>query len=414
MPQAQTLEKLAIDGGPKAKSTPYGTGKRFGPEELAQLKEALDQQTLFYAKGSKTKTFRERFAARYGVKHVVTCSSGTAALHIAVAAAGIKPGDEVITASITDMGTCIAILQCGAIPVFADLDPHSYTMDPAAVEQLISKKTAAILPVHLTGAPCDMDAFKQLAARRSLKLIEDCAQSYHTGYKRQLCGTIGDAGCFSLNDFKHISAGDAGMVLTNDDELAHRAELFADKCYDRAPNAERNPFSLAMNYRMCELHAAVALAQLEKLDGIIAARRRFGDGLHAGLEGLPGIVPQRFVEGARPSYWFYLLRIDEKVLGPRDKVAEALAAEGLRVSAGYVPYATYLHKIFRNRSGFGGTEWPFSLAPHIRYEPGLCPNAEAICADCIQVGVNEFYTDEDLAQTLAGFRKVATQLAARS
>jgi dTDP-4-amino-4,6-dideoxygalactose transaminase len=404
-------ETLAIHGGPKAKSTPYGTGNRFGDEEKQQLIETIDQQTLFFAHGKKTKEFRERFSARYGVKHCVTCTSGTAAIHIALAACGIKPGDQVITASITDMGTCSAILLCGAIPVFADLDPLTFTLDPASVEARINPKTAAIVAVQLTGAPCDMDALKAIAKKHDLWLVEDCAQAFHTEYKRQLCGTIGDIGCFSLNDFKHISAGDAGLVVTQDDNLALRAELFADKCYDRRPNVERNPHFMAPNYRMCELHAAVAIAQLGKLDSIVARRRRYGDALHAGLAGLPGIIPQGFVSGARPSYWFYMFRIDQKVLGPRSDFVKALTAEGLNAGDGYVDRATYLYDIFTKRQGFGGTDFPFSLSPEIEYKSGLCPNAEDIVKNVVRLSVNEFFTDEDLKQTLEGVRKVVRHLA---
>lgn len=404
-------QKLALHGGPKAKPTPYGAGPRFGDEEKRQVCEALDQQTLFYAHGKKTKEFRERFAARYGVAHCVTCTSGTAALHLAMGACQIKPGDEVITASITDIGTCAAILLAGAIPVFADLHPHTYTLDPKSVAEKIGPKTAAIVAVHLTGAPCEMDALKKLADAHDLWLIEDCAQAYHAEYRRQLCGTIGDIGCFSLNDFKHISAGDAGMIVTHDAELAHRAELFADKCYDRNPGAARNPFFLAPNYRMCELHAAVGLAQLGKLDGIVARRRSYGDRLNEGLRGLPGIAPQQFVEGGRGSYWFYLFRMDPKVLGSRAAFVKALAAEGLSAGEGYVDRATYLYDLFTKKQGFGGTDFPFSLAPHIEYVPGLCPQAEAIVADCVKLPVSEFYSDDDLNQTLAGIRKVAEYFA---
>jgi len=404
------LETLALHGGPKAKPGPYGSGARFGAEEKQQLCEALDQQTLFYAHGRKTRELCARFAARYGVRHCVPCSSCTAALHIALGACGIKPGDQVITAPITDMGTVIAILMCGAIPVFADLDPATYTLDPSAVEKLIGPRTAAIIPVHLTGAPCEMDALLSLSKRHDLWLIEDCAQSFLTEYQGGLCGTLGDLGCFSLNDFKHISAGDGGLVITQDPALAKRAELFSDKCYDRAPNAARNPYFLAPNYRMTELQAAVALAQLNKLDEIVALRRRYGDGLAAGLAGLPGIQPQGFVAGARPSYWFYLFRIEQSVLGPRETFAQALLAEGLNASAGYVDRATYLYDVFTRKQGLGGTDFPFSLAPEISYHPGLCPQAEAIVADCVSLKVSEFYTAQDLQETVAGVRKVAQLL----
>lgn len=285
---APAVETLAIHGGPKAKPGPYGSGARFGAAEKQQLCEALDQQTLFYAKGRKTRELCERFAARYGARYCIPCSSCTAALHIALGACGIKPGDQVITAPITDMGTCSAILMCGAIPVFADLDPATCTLSPAAVEKLIGPRTAAIVPVHLTGAPCDLDPLLALARKHDLWLIEDCAQSFLTEYKGRLCGTLGEMGCFSLNDYKHISAGDGGLVITQDPALAKRAALYSDKCYDRAPNAALNPFFLAPNYRMTELQAAVALAQLDRLDQIVALRRRYGDGLASGVGGLAG------------------------------------------------------------------------------------------------------------------------------
>ena len=291
-PSPAVSSALALHGGPRAKPAPYGTGRRFGPEELQQLSEALDQNTLFYTKGRKTAELRKQFAARYGVGHCVPCSSGTAALHIALAACGVKPGDEVITSPMTDMGTCSAILFCGAIPIFADVDARSYTLDPASVEAHVGPRTAAIIAVHLTGAPCDLDALQAIARRHDLWLIEDCAQAFQCEYRGRLCGSIGDLGCFSLNDFKHISAGDAGLVLTDDPALARQAELFADKCYDRTPGVSRNPAFLAPNYRMCELHAAVALAQLAKLDAIVARRRRYGEGLGAGLQGIPASCPR--------------------------------------------------------------------------------------------------------------------------
>jgi dTDP-4-amino-4,6-dideoxygalactose transaminase len=286
-------------------------------------------------------------------------------------------------------------------------------LDPDSVRALIGPRTAAVIPVHLAGAPCDMDALESICEEHDLWLVEDCAQAYLCEYRGKLCGSIGDLGCFSLNDFKHISAGDAGMVLTDDPELARRAELFADKCYDRTPGAGRNPAFLAPNYRMCELHAAVALAQMDKLDSIVERRRVYGDGLHAGLQGISGLLPQEFVPGGRSSYWFYLFRVEVETLGRNTEFAAALAAEGLNLGAGYHQGpAVYLYDVFVNRRGLGGTEYPFSLAPHVRYEPGLCPVAEAVLDDCVFVPVSEFFTDDDLRATLAGVRKVAAAFAA--
>src|SRR5512132_828001 len=166
---------LALHGGPKVKTTPFGKGKRFGLEEAQQLIEALEQNTLFYHHGQKVKTFVQDFNALYGVKHSVATSSGTASIHVALGAAGITVGDEVITSPITDQGSVIGILYQNAIPVFADLDPHTYNLDPRSVEARITPRTKAIVAVHLAGNACDMDALMDVAARHGLKVIEDCA-----------------------------------------------------------------------------------------------------------------------------------------------------------------------------------------------------------------------------------------------
>lgn len=252
--------ELALNGGPKTKTTPFGAGKRFDAEELQQLREALEQNTLFYWSGRKVKQFCADFAKMYDVPYCVATSSGTAALHVAVAALGLGAGDEVITSPITDMGSLIGILFQGAIPVFADVDPHTYNLDPAAVEARITPRTKALLVVHLAGNPCDMDAILSITQKYNLKVIEDCAQSYLSTYKGRLAGTFGDVGCFSLNDYKHISAGDGGMVITKDAEIARQLAYYADKHYHR-DGSGRDPEWLAANYRMSELVGAVAIAQ---------------------------------------------------------------------------------------------------------------------------------------------------------
>jgi perosamine synthetase len=302
-------EKLAIHGGPKAKNTPYGTGRRFGEEELKELREALSQNTLFYWHGNKVKQFQEAFAKKYGAKHCVCTSSGTASIHVALGAIGLSCGDEVITSPITDAGTYIGILYQNGIPIFADLDPHTYNMAPKSIEQKITDRTRAILVVHLAGNPCDMDPIMDIAAQNNLRVIEDCAQSYMSYYKGKLVGTIGDIGCFSLNDFKHISAGDAGMIITDDDTLFVNAMRFADKNYGRGESAIRFPAFLAPNYRMSELEGAVALAQLKRLDWICEKRNKYGNALSEGIKGLPGIYPPKITECGKSSYWFYMLRI---------------------------------------------------------------------------------------------------------
>lgn len=422
-----SLPALALHGGPKVKTTPFGTGRRFDHTEAQELLDALEQNTLFYHHGQKVKTFLRDFNALYGVTHSVAVSSGTAAIHVALGAAGVTVGDEVITSPITDQGTVIGILYQNAIPVFADLDPHTYTLDPRSVEARITPRTKAIVPVHLAGGPCDMDALMDIARRRNLKVIEDCAQSWLCRYKGRLAGTIGDYGCFSTNDFKHISTGDGGIVTVNSgDEADYRAtHAFADKNYRRFDATLRGDIAyLAPNYRMTELQGAVGIAQLKKLAGICETRHRYGERITEGIRDLPGIAPHGVCEGGWSSYWFYMLRGDfaaepdqsRRVDRParlsctRAQFSQALAAEGIPNSPGYIPRVLYLNAMFRERHAWPGSHFPFDLSD-ARYEPGLCPVAEAILRDCIRLEVKEFFTPQDIEDMIAGIRKVVAHYA---
>jgi dTDP-4-amino-4,6-dideoxygalactose transaminase len=353
------------------------------------------------------------------VQHCVATSSGTASIHVALGALGLRPGDEVITSPITDFGTVIGILYQNAIPIFADLDPHTYNMSPASVERCITPKTRALLVVHLAGNPADMHAIMKIARRRRLPVIEDCAQSWLASHRGRFVGTIGDIGCFSLNDFKHISSGDGGMVVTDDDELARKMAMFADKNYRRTPGGDalREIASLAPNYRMTELQGAVALAQLRKLKRIVRRRHEIGEAYTKGLTGIPGIFPHKVTPGARCTYWFYMFRIDPEVLGvSRNKFTEAVAAEGIAASPGYIPTPVYRWEIFRKRSVYPGSLCPYDCKharKGIRYPQGLCPEAECILKTAVRLPVNEFFTATDVRETVGGIRKVAAHYLAR-
>ena len=403
-------ETLAIHGGPKTKETPFGTGKRFGVEEVKELVEALEQNTLFYHFGNKVKTFLQNFNELYGVKYSVAASSGTAAIHVALGAAGVTVGDEVITSPITDQGTLIGILYQNAIPVFADLDPHTYNLDPASVEARITERTKAIVAVHLAGNPCDMDAIMEIARRHNLKVIEDCAQSYMTRYKGRLVGTIGDYGCFSTNDFKHISTGDGGMVTVNSgkEEDFYRVHAFADKNFRRfGQDVMKDVHTLAPNYRMTELQGAVGIAQLKKLPWICERRTELGHKITAGLQSIPGIYPHQVNDGDTCTYWFYMMRLNEDELGcTRREFSEALAAEGIPNMQGYIPQVVYMQPMFQQRSAYLNSEFPFSLTD-MKYEQGYCPNAELILQTALRLSVNEFFTDQDAEDMVTAIRKVA-------
>src|SRR5213592_2398675 len=212
-----SAEPLALHGGPKAKRTPFPPRKRHGDLEKRYLSEVIDSDMLFYFLGTKVLEFQKQFAAMYGRKHCIACSSGTAAVHIALGALQLPPGSEVITSAITDMGSLTGMLYQGLAPVFAEVDAQTLNMDPAAARRCITERTRAILVVHHSGLAADMDAFLELGREFNLPIVEDCAQAYGTLFQGRLAGTMGAISAFSLNHFKHITCGSGGMVITEDD-----------------------------------------------------------------------------------------------------------------------------------------------------------------------------------------------------
>lgn len=403
-------QDLALYGGPRVKVQPFQQGKRYGERELQELREALEQNTLFYAFGQKTRRFEQAFAELYGVSHCIATSSGSAALHVAIGALEIGVGDEVITSPITDMGSLIGILLQNAVPIFADVHPHTYNITAETIEPRITEKTRAIMVVHLAGNPCDMDPILKLADKYGLWVIEDCAQAYLTRYKGKLVGTLGHVGCFSLNDFKHISAGDAGLLITQDASLARRARLFSDKYYDREAGG-RNPERLGMNYRISELQSAVGLAQLERLPWICERRNQIGEAITAGIQGLPGVYPHEVTPGGYCTFWFYLLRIRAEEAGVDAKTfAEALQAEGIPAYYGYIQNPIYLWPFLKERRIYPNFNWPEDFPQYgrpLRYHEGLCPTAEEVLRTCIQIRLSEFYSDRDVQDIVAAVRKVS-------
>ncbi len=404
-------DKLALEGGEKAKTTPFGTGRRHGDLDKQLLAEVIDSDMLFYFMGSKVYEFQREFAAMYGKEHCVACSSGTAAVHIALGALELPAGSEVITSSITDMGSLTGILYQGLVPVFADVDPDTLNMDPASVIRLITDKTRAILVVHHAGLAADMDAMLEIGREYNVRVVEDCAQAYCCEYKGRLAGTMAEISAFSLNHFKHITCGSGGMVLTNDASLRYRASLFLDKCYQREEKI-RNPFFLAPNYQMTELQGAVALAQLRKVNAIVERRNQLGMRLNAQLANLPGIFPQAIPEGCKHAYFLYLFRLDlERLRCTAREFSAALAAEGVPNNAHTITGGrpVYLYDIFQKRSAFPGTEWPFS--PDREYRKGDCPVAEAAFDRWIMLNIYEHYTERDIDEIALGIGKVARHFA---
>jgi dTDP-4-amino-4,6-dideoxygalactose transaminase len=393
----QLEQTLAIRGGSPIKRTPFGKGKRFSGRELEYLEQALNQETLFYDSGKFVGRFTEKFADMYGMKYCAASSSGTAAVHTALAVLGVGSGDEVIVPPITDMGGVIGVLAQGAVPVFADVDAHTYNMTPEGIEDAITDRTKAILATHLAGNPCDMDEILSIAHRRGVKVAEDCAQAYYSYYKGRLVGTFGDIGCFSTNDFKHISTGEGGMCVMNDNDLYNRAIRFVDKGYNRRAETlqeMRAVDSLCMNYRMTELQGAVGLAQLDRLKMLCEKREELGAMLTSLISDVEGISPPLVKQDCRSSYWFYMLRLDLQAFpGGNDSFATALKAEGIPAEAGYIGRCVYEYELMQKNER--------------RYPKGLCPTAEAILGDCVKLPWSEFYTADDVSDIAAAIKKLS-------
>lgn len=403
--------KLAIDGGEKTVKTACAATPRWGDVERAQLEAMLQQNSLFYWKGPQTELLLERFREVCPVKYAHNCSSGTAALHIAVAAAGIGPGDEVITSPVTDIGTVIGVIYQQAVPIFADLGVGTHNLDAADVERRITPKTKAIIAVHLTGNPCDLDALRAVADRHKLVLIEDCAQAWGAKYRGRPIGTVGDIACFSLQNSKHVTCGDGGMVGSSDERFGPLLRKFGDK----GNNRDKWGFNaFATNYRMSEPQAAVAAAQLTRLEEIAARRSRLGDLLTEKIADAPGVVPHEVHPEDRAVYWFYYFRIRPDALKcDRSRFVHALSAEGASVRGGYIKVPLYGEPVFQSHGFFAG-RWPVKEMglTEMDFTKHKCPNAESMLADGIRVPIYEYMSEQYILEVAAAVQKVARHYAA--
>jgi perosamine synthetase len=406
---------LALHGGPKTVTAALSVHHRWGAEELARLTAMVDQPSLFYWNGPQCGALLDEFRRTYPLQWAMPCSSGTASLHIAVAALQLPPGSEIITSPVTDMGSVIGILYQQCVPVFADIDPHTYNLDPADVRRRITPKTRALMIIHLAGNPSDMDALMAIAREHHLFVIEDCAQSWGAAYRGKPVGLFGDLACYSFNEFKHVSCGDGGIVGTNNPRFGPTLAKWGDKHYDRV-TGNRNPETLSPNYRMSEPQAAVAAAQMTKLPAIIAAHVGLGTRLFSRLRelALPGLVLPAIDPRDTHSFWFCLLRFEAaRFRCTRDEFVAALTAEGARAAAGYIPKPVYGYPLFQNHNFFGGG-WPLRDAglTTMDYRTVSCPVAEAMLADGVSLPISPTMSDEFIDQTATALAKVARHFAA--
>jgi len=373
------------------------SGRSFGEEELALLKRVIQSGTLNCTKGTIVREFETRFATWLGLPFCRTTTSGTAAVHTAVAAVDPEPGDEIICSPITDMGAITPILYQSAIPVFSDVDPLTYNMTAAAIERKITRRTKAVVVTHLFGNACDMDPIVDLCRRKKLILIEDCAQSFGCTYQGKPVGTIGDIGCFSLQQTKHMTAGEGGMVVARDEALSRRMRLFIDKAWGYG-DPKPDHYFLALNYRMTELVGAVALAQFEKLPAMLHQRVAMAELLSRRLEGTPGVLPPQKTPGSAPVYWRYALRVDGALKGKADALGAKLKEAGIFCAPRYVQKLAFECEVLRDQRTFGKSRFPYvgehrKGDPEIVYRKDDTPGAVEALAGVVVLPWNEKYTE---------------------
>lgn len=388
---------LALHGGDPVRKTRLSYGHQYIDEaDIQAVTEVL--RSDFLTCGPKTSELEARLCAITGAAHCVTVSNGTAALHAACLAAGIGPGDEVITTPITFAASANAILYCGGKPVFADIAPDTYTIDPKSIEERITPRTKAVVAVDFTGQACDYDAIRSICRRHGLTLIEDAAHSIGTVYRGMPVGSIADLTTFSFHPVKTITAGEGGAVTAMDGELAQRVRLAARHGITREPALLREQGNsnwyyeqqmLGYNYRLTDVQCALALSQIEKLDRFSARRRELVRRYDEVFQSLPGVFTQRENEGSNTVRHLYVLRLDlDQLRCGRQEFYDAMQAENICVNVHYVP--VYYFPYYRE----------------LGYDRGLCPNAEAYYESCLTLPLFYGMTDGDQRDVMRVVEKV--------
>lgn len=306
----------------------------------------------------------------------------------AVGAVGVEPGDEVICAPYSMSATSTAILFYGGIPVFADIDPVTFNIDPKSIEKKISPRTKAIMLVHLFGHPAAMDEIMAIAKKYNLKVIEDAAHAPAVRYKGKYVGAIGDVGGFSFNYHKHIHTGEGGLIVTQDPEIAQRCQLIRNHGENLIESMNVSDISncIGSNYRLTEIQAAIGLVQMDLIEGYVAHRNKLAKYASSKISKLPGITPPSIQEGCEHAFYVYAMKYDENILGvPRKKFVEAVMKELPPAQIWeQTPFVEayirplYLNPIYQKKTAIGKKGFPFSMNPSVNYEyhKGLCPVVE--------------------------------------
>jgi perosamine synthetase len=422
VPNDIVTEQLALLGGTKAVQRPFKRYNPIGREEAEAARGVIESGVLsqfigawhedFFG-GPMVREFERACAAYFGVKHAVTVNSCTSALIAAVGAIGIEPGDEVIVSPWTMCASATAIVHWNAIPVFADIEPETFCLDPVSVEANITPYTRAIVAVDIFGHSANMDALRDIARRHGLRIISDSAQAPGARYKGRHAGTLADIGAYSLNYHKHIHTGEGGILVTDDDVLAERLQLIRN--HAEAVVGGKGVTDLANmvghNFRLGEIECAIGIEQLKKLTSLVATRRRIAQRLDAGLRGLHGLRTPIVEDGCEHVYYVYPLILNPDAVGvSREKIAGALQAEGVScLAAGY--QNVHLLPMYQRKIAYGSSGFPWTsdiCRREVSYGKGICPVAEGLHDSTflgLAICVYEF-PDDEVDAVVGAFRKV--------
>jgi dTDP-4-amino-4,6-dideoxygalactose transaminase len=401
-------EKLAIDGGQPVRTLDFPSWPVWDDAEEKLLLEVLHSGHWGILNGGKVSEFEKQFSEFVGAKRTLCVTSGTTALEITLRALGIRPGDEIITTPYTFVATPSAAFLTGAKPVFVDINPQTYLLDPAQVEAAITDRTKAIMPVHVAGCPADMDGMREVARRHNLYLIEDACQAWGAEWNGQPVGALGDIGCFSFQASKNINAGEGGAIVTNNEELAERCWSLHNVGRIRT-GAWYQHEVLGWNYRLTEWQGAILLAQLGRLQQHMALRDDNATYLSARLSEIDGLSPAQVDPRVTKHAWhLYMMTYDPEAFGgwPCTQFIAALQAEGIPCSPGYRPL-NQMPALRRALAEQAGQIDPWDTTETDLPSFGPCPITQDLCQRTVWLKQTQLLGDhEDMDDIVAAVAKI--------
>lgn len=392
------MEKLAIKGGYPVRNSKIYYGRQWVDEDDIQAVAAVLRSDLITC-GPKVDEMERNLEAYTGAKYAVAVSNGTAALHCACMAAGIGPEDEVITTPLTFAASANCALYCGGRPVFADIDPETYNIDPASIRAHITPKTKAVVAVDFTGQAVKHDEIRAICDEFGLVFIEDAAHAIATKYKGRQIGSMADLTCFSFHPVKTVTGGEGGAILTNNEEYYRRLMLVRthgithdEAMMEGAPHEGPwyyEQIMLGYNYRLTDFQAALISSQMNKLDRFAARRKEIVKRYDEAFAKLPEIIVQKEIPESDTCRHLYIIRLDlDKLICTRREFFDAMSAENIQCQIHYVPVYWFPHY------------------QHLGYQKGLCPNAEEVYKGIMSIPLYPRLTDQDVADTIHAVKKV--------